>query len=195
MPADCAASLLLRETGYLSTMVGLAWGDGLLALDDTIGSTVKDGGFEDAHNSKITWRHMLHQASEWTGTLFTKPDSVDHNRSVGGATAAAKGTKRELKEPGTFCKHAARRLTYAMRSRAPSRSTCYRESTCATDCSCAAWCGNVVWRRLVCRRVQRRAGEPPQSRGVAYAQQASPRRVEGSYYGPDRRIFLLDLER
>ena len=28
---------------YLSTMVGLAWGDGLLALDDKIGSSVKDG--------------------------------------------------------------------------------------------------------------------------------------------------------
>ncbi len=89
---------------YLSTVVGLAWGDGLLVLDDKIGSSVKDGGFDGVHNSKITWRHMLHQASEWTGTLFTKPDSVDHNRSVGGAAgAAAKGTERELKEPGTFC--------------------------------------------------------------------------------------------
>lgn len=89
---------------YLSTVVGLAWGDGLLALDDKIGSSVRDGGFDGDHNSKITWRHMLHQASEWTGTLFTKPDSVDHNRSVGGAArAAAKGTERELNEPGTFC--------------------------------------------------------------------------------------------
>ena len=31
---------------YLSTVVGLAWGDGLLALDDKIGSSVKDGALD-----------------------------------------------------------------------------------------------------------------------------------------------------
>ena len=50
---------------YLSTMVGLAWGEGLMDLDDQVGDKVHDGGFEGDHNSKITWRHMLHQASEW----------------------------------------------------------------------------------------------------------------------------------
>ena len=87
---------------YLATMVGLAWGDGQVSLDSKIGESVHDGGFDSEHNAKITWRHMLHQASEWSGTLFTKPDSVDHNRSVGGATAAEKGEERELKEPGSF---------------------------------------------------------------------------------------------
>eukprot|EP01051_Picozoa_sp_SAG22_P009105 SAG22_NODE_735_length_7542_cov_11.695956_2_plen_412_part_00 len=93
---------------YLATMVGLAWGDQKIAsLDDKVGLLVADGGFEPPHNSEITWRHFLHQASEWTGTLFTKPDSVDHNRGVntgsgGGDTAAAKGTERELKAPGSF---------------------------------------------------------------------------------------------
>ena len=83
---------------YLATMVGLAWGDGQVSLDSKIGESVHDGGFDSEHNAKITWRHMLHQASEWSGTLFTKPDSVDHNRSVGGATAAEKGEERELKK-------------------------------------------------------------------------------------------------
>lgn len=90
---------------YLATLAGLALDHGLIRdLDDPVREYVDDGGFEPPHNSKITWRHLLQQTSEWTGTLWGKPDQVDHNRGVGAdrATFAAKGTRRELQEPGTY---------------------------------------------------------------------------------------------
>jgi CubicO group peptidase (beta-lactamase class C family) len=88
---------------YLATVAGLALDDGLIrSLDDPIREYVDDGGFDPPHNSKITWRHMLNLASEWSGTLWDKPDSVDHNRGVGGDVGAvAKGTPRQMHEPGT----------------------------------------------------------------------------------------------
>ena len=90
---------------YLATLAGLALDRGLIRdLDDPVREYVNDGGFEPPHNSKITWRHLLHQSSEWSGTLWDKPDQVDHNRAAGADRAgfAAKGTRRELHEPGTF---------------------------------------------------------------------------------------------
>ena len=50
----------------------------------------------------ITWRHLLHQSSEWQGELWGKSDQVDHNRQMGvGADNSRKGQRRELKAPGT----------------------------------------------------------------------------------------------
>lgn len=90
---------------YLATVAGLALDRGLIRdLDDPVREYVDDGGFEPPHNSKITWRHLLHQSSEWSGTLWGKPDEVDHNRSIGAdqGNVGLKGTRRELREPGTF---------------------------------------------------------------------------------------------
>ena len=51
---------------YLSILAGIAVADGLIAdLDELIGRTVDDGGFEGAHNGAITWRQMLQLTSEW----------------------------------------------------------------------------------------------------------------------------------
>jgi CubicO group peptidase (beta-lactamase class C family) len=83
---------------YLATLAGLALDRGLIRdLDDPVREYVNDGGFDPPHNSKITWRHLLQQTSEWTGTLWGKPDQVDHNRGVGDTQAnfATKGTRRE----------------------------------------------------------------------------------------------------
>jgi CubicO group peptidase (beta-lactamase class C family) len=90
---------------YLATLAGLALDQGLIRdLDDPVREYVDDGGFDPPHNSKITWRHLLQQTSEWSGTLWGKPDQVDHNRAVGATMAnfAAKGIRRELHEPGTY---------------------------------------------------------------------------------------------
>jgi CubicO group peptidase (beta-lactamase class C family) len=89
---------------YLATIAGLALDQGLIRnLDDHVEEYVIDGGFDSAHNRKITWRHLLQQTSEWSGNLWGKPDIVDHNRGVGGVTwtSETKGTERELHEPGT----------------------------------------------------------------------------------------------
>ena len=88
---------------YVATMAGLALDRGLIRdVDDLVCDYVDDGGFEGPHNSQITWRHLLQQTSEWEGTLFGKPDLVDRNRAVGRqAPAAAKGSHRDLRPPGT----------------------------------------------------------------------------------------------
>ncbi|PTM55230.1 serine hydrolase domain-containing protein [Phreatobacter oligotrophus] len=88
---------------YLAVLAGLAVDDGLIRLDDPVAKTVDGPHFASAHNAKITWRHLLTQASEWEGVIFEKSDQVDHNRQIGaGADNSRKGEKRELREPGTF---------------------------------------------------------------------------------------------
>jgi CubicO group peptidase (beta-lactamase class C family) len=88
---------------YLSLLAGIAVDRGLIGdLDEPVGRTVDDGGFEAPHNSKITWRHFLQQTSEWEGTLWDKPDLIDRNRDVGLEGRGLKGTPRALQEPGGF---------------------------------------------------------------------------------------------
>ncbi len=103
---------------YLAVLAGLAVGDGLINdLDAPVAERLDIEAFVSAHNRKITWRHLLTQSSEWQGSLFGKPDTVDHNRIVGGRIvggrivggdrivsdkAARKGEIRELQRPGTF---------------------------------------------------------------------------------------------
>ena len=89
---------------YLSTCVGLAVDRGLIAsVDDAVANYVPGDWFASPHNRAITWRHLLQQTSEWSGTLFGIPDTVDHNRSVNQRqTGAKKGEPRQLAPPGTF---------------------------------------------------------------------------------------------
>ncbi len=89
---------------YLSVLAGIAIDDGLIpGIDARVSETLNIPEFQGDHNGRITWRHLLTQTSEWTGTLFDKPDQVDHYREVGAGTSnARKGQKRTLLEPGTF---------------------------------------------------------------------------------------------
>ncbi len=89
---------------YLSLLAGVAVADGLITdLDDPVRRTVDDGGFDGPDNGAITWRHLLQQTSEWSGSLFGKSDVIDHNRSLATeGLGAAKGEQRELHKPGTF---------------------------------------------------------------------------------------------
>jgi CubicO group peptidase (beta-lactamase class C family) len=89
---------------YLSLLAGLAIDRGLFRLDDPVRATVHDGGFESAQNRDITWRHLLQQTSEWQGTLWDKPDSIDHNRDLGKSDigGTTKGTVRPMRPPGTL---------------------------------------------------------------------------------------------
>ncbi len=89
---------------YLSTMVGLASDRGVLdSVDERVAERVHDSNFDSPHNAAITWKHLLQQTSEWQGTLFDRPDTVDHNRSVGGSVVSGeKGEPRQLHTPGAF---------------------------------------------------------------------------------------------
>ena len=65
---------------------------------------MKDGCFDSDQNKEITWAHMLQLTSEWEGTLWDKPDWIDHYRDVMGDTTHAekRGSKRTLQPPGTY---------------------------------------------------------------------------------------------
>jgi len=58
---------------FLSTTCGLAYDKGLIKdLDDPVGNTIQDGGYDSPHNAQITWDHSLRQITEWDGTLWDK---------------------------------------------------------------------------------------------------------------------------
>ena len=58
--------------------------------------------FTSEHNAPITWDHLLRQTSDWSGTLWGKPDWAD--RPPNGQTPE-QWAKREMHEPGTFYKY------------------------------------------------------------------------------------------
>lgn len=87
---------------YLSLCAGLAFDDGKIAdLDEPVGATVHDGGFDSPHNAAIIWRHLLTNTSEWEGELFGKPDSIDRNRSLATEGRGKRGA-RALQAPGSY---------------------------------------------------------------------------------------------
>lgn len=89
---------------YLALLAGIAYDQGKLQPDQAIAEILPGIGFDDPHNKPITWRHLLQQTSEWSGTCFDIPDQVDHYRSLAFSppTGGVKGTKRELKSPGAY---------------------------------------------------------------------------------------------
>lgn len=88
---------------YLSTVVGLAYDQGLIkSLSDSVFQYIWDGTFEGEHNRKISWEHLLNQSSDWSGTLFGMPDWADR---PSGREEFDDWKYRELHEPGTFFKY------------------------------------------------------------------------------------------
>lgn len=88
---------------YLSTTAGLAIDDGLISsVQDPVKQYVWDETFRGTHNSTITWEHLLHQTSDWSGTLFGLNDWADRPDRE----AEYDDWKyRELKDPGTNFKY------------------------------------------------------------------------------------------
>lgn len=90
---------------YLALLAGLAQSRGLLDPNERVVTRVPGIGFEGEHNGKITWAHLLEQTSEWSGTCFGMPDTVEHNRQVSHDPKPPQGKKgdpRKLQEPGTY---------------------------------------------------------------------------------------------
>lgn len=90
---------------YLALLAGIAFDRGLIQdVHQPIGDSLPGIGFDDPHNAKVTWHHLLQQTSEWTGTCFDIPDQVEHYRALSFAPppAGKKGDKRPLQEPGTY---------------------------------------------------------------------------------------------
>ncbi|OAB60593.1 serine hydrolase [Leptolyngbya valderiana BDU 20041] len=87
---------------YLATLVGLALQRGLIdSLDDPVARYVTTGEFDSEHNRAITWEHLLHQTSDWSGELWEIHDWAD--RPVG--DDPEQWPNREMHAPGTFFKY------------------------------------------------------------------------------------------
>lgn len=87
---------------FLSTVVGEAYERGMIKdLNDTAAAYMPKGVdlFTSEHNAKITWDHLLRQTSDWSGTLWGKPDWAD--RPPRGQTDPKEWEKRAMVEPGT----------------------------------------------------------------------------------------------
>ena len=87
---------------YLWACVALAVDRRLIeSVDDFVSDYVDGPLFAGPRNGKVSWRHLLQQTSEWSGSLFGIPDTVDHNRGVRQATGR-KGEPRRLRRTGEF---------------------------------------------------------------------------------------------
>ncbi len=84
---------------YLSTMAAYALSKGLIRdVHDKVVDYVWDHTFDGAHNSSITWEHLLNQSSDWSGDLFGIPDWGDRPPREGGIDD---WKLRKLMTPGT----------------------------------------------------------------------------------------------
>jgi CubicO group peptidase (beta-lactamase class C family) len=82
---------------FLSTLAGVASDRGLIRVDEPVARTVRDGGYDSAHNGQVTWAHHLWQTSEWEGELWGKPHTFLGEAEFG----QGRRQTRELKEPGS----------------------------------------------------------------------------------------------
>ena len=90
---------------FLSAVVGVAYDRGLIKdVHDRVAPYMPAGVdlFASAHNATITWDHLLRQTSDWSGTLWGKPDWAD--RPPPNQTPE-QWAQRELREPGSFYKY------------------------------------------------------------------------------------------
>jgi CubicO group peptidase (beta-lactamase class C family) len=84
---------------YLSAVTGLAVDDNLIKkVDDRVDQYVWDRIFDGPHNSKITWRHLLTQSSDFSGCLFDICDWADRPPKEG---TIDEWKNRKLLEPGS----------------------------------------------------------------------------------------------
>ncbi|MDP1532566.1 MAG: serine hydrolase, partial [Rubrivivax sp.] len=91
---------------YLALLAGLAQAQGLLPDEDApVAARLPGIGFDSPHNRAITWAQLLTQTSEWEGSVFGLPDSVDRWRKVAQDPRPAGGPKggaRPLQAPGSY---------------------------------------------------------------------------------------------
>jgi CubicO group peptidase (beta-lactamase class C family) len=97
---------------FLSTVAGEAVERGLIKSITDRATTYMPPGvdlFRSAHNAPITWEHLLRQTSDWSGTLWDKPDWADRPQNCLGPGVAVANIEqckdRPLLEPGSVYKY------------------------------------------------------------------------------------------
>ena len=91
---------------YLGLLAGVAHARGLLPdVDEPVVARLPGIGFDSPHNAQVTWRQLFEQTSEWEGSCFGLPDTVDRWRKVSHDLRPAGGPKggaRPLHQPGNY---------------------------------------------------------------------------------------------
>jgi len=83
----------------MSTVTAMAVRDGKIrSLEDPVGRTIRDGGYDSPQNTPVTWKMHLQQESEWQGTMFGKKDDFIGKEAYG----QGERPPREIHPPGTF---------------------------------------------------------------------------------------------
>ena len=105
-PARADLTFSVAKT-YLALLAGVAQGQGLLPdEDEPVSARLPGIGFDDSdHNRAVTWTPLLTQTSEWQGSCFGLPDTVDRWRKAAQDPRPAggpKGGSRPLQAPGSY---------------------------------------------------------------------------------------------
>jgi CubicO group peptidase (beta-lactamase class C family) len=89
---------------YIGLLAAVALDRGLLpGFDEPVARRVEDAAFASPRNRAVTWRQLLDQTSEWQGTLFGVPDTVDRDRQLAPTDDPARfGRATPLKAPGAY---------------------------------------------------------------------------------------------
>lgn len=83
----------------LATVAGVALDRGLIPnLDSPVAAVVNDGGYSSPQNRRVTWRHHLHQESEWEGELWGKNANFIGLEAFG----RAERKPRAIQPPGSY---------------------------------------------------------------------------------------------
>ena len=101
--AECGDTTWVDPTysvakSMMATVAGIALREGKIALDEPVGKTVKDGGYDSPRNAQVTWKMHLQQETEWEGNMFGKKDDFVGKEAFG----EGERKPRELQRPGTF---------------------------------------------------------------------------------------------
>jgi CubicO group peptidase (beta-lactamase class C family) len=82
----------------MATVAGIGVRDGKITVDDPVGKTVTDGGYDSPRNAQVTWKMHLQQETEWEGSMWGKKDDFVGTEAFG----EGERKPRELQRPGTF---------------------------------------------------------------------------------------------
>lgn len=89
---------------YVGLLAAAALDRGLIpSFAQPVAASVDDPAFASPRNCVVTWRQLLDQTSEWEGTLFGVPDTVDRDRQLAPTDDPARFDRATpLRKPGTY---------------------------------------------------------------------------------------------
>ena len=103
-PADATDMAFSVTKSYIGLLAAVALDRGLIDdLDAPVAARIDDPAFASPRNAQATWRRLLDQTSEWSGTLFGIPDTVDRDRQLAPTDDPARFNRATpLRAPGAY---------------------------------------------------------------------------------------------